>query len=80
MVEVKVENLDYKLPTISRKLWNMYCDQDYWKGNQRLGIEPGYRPFVQHLIPEARVSGDVIRLTLTFENDANYTMFLLKWS
>ena len=58
-----------------RRLWESYADAGYSKSGHI-----GFRAYVAAITPGAKVSGTTASgLTLRFEDDADYTMFALKW-
>lgn len=55
--------------------------RNLWRGYANSGYTPqGFRGYVQRKIPSAYVTGTTAKgLTLTFENDVDYTFFVLEY-
>lgn len=68
-------------PLVAENMWEKYSRQDYSEGNIAKGLPPGYRAFVAHMVPEARVTGSAAAgILMKFDNEFDYTWFILKWS
>ena len=58
-----------------RVLWEEYADKNYSNA-----IYTGFRGFVAHTVPEAKVTGTTASgVTLVFEDDMDFVAFKLKW-
>ena len=70
MIEIKLDSHNN-----DTKLWYTYADAGYSKSGHI-----GFREFVTFIVPGAKVTGTTADgLLLQFEDESEYTMFVLRW-
>ena len=70
MIEIKLDSHNN-----DTKLWYTYADAGYSKSGHI-----GFRAYVQHIVPSAKVTGTTAEgLWLQFNDECEYTMFALRW-
>jgi len=68
--------IKYRLPSINDPLWTQYA----YLGFSDSGYI-GFRKFVEAKVSGAKVEGTTARgLTLYFEEEKDFTLFVLKWT